>query len=58
MPIEIDEALLPFDNPNVEEPANEKSDGEKTIATSDDIAHKRTADSIFRRMKGLGRKNG
>ena len=58
MPIEIDEALLPFDNPNVEEPANEKSDGEKTIATSDDIAHKQTADSIFRRMKGLGRKNG
>ena len=58
MPIEIDEAMLPFDNPNVEEPANEKSDGEKTIATSDDIAHKRTADSIFRRMKGLGRKNG
>ena len=58
MPIEIDEAMLPFDNPNVEEPANEKSDGEKTIATSDDIAHKQTADSIFRRMKGLGRKNG
>jgi replicative DNA helicase len=52
------EASLPFDNPNVEKPANEESDGEKTIATSEDISHKFTADSIFRRMKGNNRKNG
>ena len=53
-----DDALFPFDNCTPEEHRSNDFDELKGNATSDDIAHKRTADSIFRRMKGLGRKNG
>lgn len=53
-----DEALFPFDNSTPEERRSNNLDGRNGITTSDDIAHKHTADSIFRRMKGLNRKNG
>ena len=53
-----DDALFPFDNCTPEEHRSNGFDERNGNVTSDDIAHKRTADSIFRRMKGLGRKNG
>ena len=53
-----DEALFPFDNSTPEERRSNNLDGHKGIATSDDIAHKQTADSIFRRMKKSNMKNG
>ena len=53
-----DEALFPFDNSTPEERRSNNLDGHKGIITSDDIAHKQTADSIFRRMKKSNMKNG
>lgn len=53
-----DDSLLPFDNPTPEEHQSNDFDEPKEISTSDDIAHKFTADSIFRRIKGNNRKNG
>jgi hypothetical protein len=53
-----DDALFPFDNPTSEEHRNNDFDEYRTTATSDDIAHKHTADSIFRRMKKNNVKNG
>ena len=53
-----DEELFPFDNSTPEERRSSNLDGHNGITTSDDIAHKQTADSIFRRMKKNNMKNG
>ena len=53
-----DEELFPFDNSTPEERRSNNLDGHNGITTSDDIAHKHTADSIFRRMKKSNMKNG